>query len=408
MGGYPTALVSALGQDDLRDLVTRLAAIDRPSASDGERQAAELIASELRAAGARLVQLEEEQVHGTYWWPLGLLTGIAALAGFARGRLTGLAAGALAAAGVADDVRHERRWFRRLFLPKRTTVNVHAELGPAHAPRTVVLVAHHDAAHTGLVFHPGLPRWILRRNPKLLERSNTTPGTLWGAFFGPLAVALGSLLGLRALRRAGALVSLGNAAAMADIGLRKVVPGANDNLTGVAAIVSLAHALRARPLEDTRVILLSTGSEESFSEGMQAWGQRHFPSLPRDSTDFICIDTVGSPRLLLLEGEGMLGIHEYPKDLIALIHRCAGEQGVDLMPDLRFRNATDGVISLLAGYRTATLGSVDEYKIPTNYHWPSDTAENVDYDTVADCVRLCEAVLRELQPAGLAEPAVQA
>ncbi len=47
--------MSALGQDDLRDLVTRLAAIERPSASDGERQAAELIASELRAAGARLV-----------------------------------------------------------------------------------------------------------------------------------------------------------------------------------------------------------------------------------------------------------------------------------------------------------------------------------------------------------------
>ena len=400
--------MSALGQDDLRDLVTRLAHIERPSASDGERQAAELIASELRAAGARLVRLEEERVHGTYWWPLGLLTGLAALAGFARGRLTGLAAGAFAAAGVADDVRHERRWFRRLFLPRRTTVNVHAELGPADAARTVVVVSHHDAAHSGIVFHPDPPRWILRRNPKLLERSNTTPGTLWGAFFGPLAVALGSLLGLRALRRAGALISLGNVAAMADIGMRKVVPGANDNLTGVAVIVSLAHALRARPLEDTRVILLSTGSEESFSEGMQAWGHRHFPSLPRDSTDFICVDTVGSPRLLLLEGEGMLGIHEYPKDLIALIHRCAAEQGVDLVPDLRFRNATDGVIALLAGYRTATLGSVDEFKIPSNYHWPTDTAENVDYATVADCVRLCEAVLRELQPARAAEEAVEA
>ncbi|MEX2194497.1 MAG: M28 family peptidase [Thermoleophilaceae bacterium] len=388
--------MNALGQDDLRDLVTRLAAMERPSASDGERRAAELIAAELRAAGAQLVRLEEERVHGTYWWPLGLLTGLAALAGLGRSRVAGVAAGAFAAAGVADDVRHERRWFRRLFLPKRTTVNVHAELGPAGAEHTVVLVAHHDAAHSGLVFHPGPPRWILRRYPKLLEASNTTPGTLWGAFFGPLAVALGSLLGLRPLRRIGALLSLGNAAAMADIGLRKVVPGANDNLTGVAAVVSLAHALRANPLERTRVILLSTGSEESFSEGMQAWGRRHFPSLPTDSTDFICVDTVGSPRLLLLEGEGMLGIHEYPKDLIALIHRCAEEEGVEVVRDLRFRNATDGVVALLAGYRTATLGSVDEFKIPSNYHWPTDTAENVDYTTLAGCVRLVEAVLRAL------------
>lgn len=405
--------MSALGHDQLRDLVTRLAAIERPSASDGEREAAELIAAELRAAGATLVRLEEERVHGTYWWPLGLLTGIAAVAGLARSRLAAVAAGAFAAAGVADDVRHERRWFRWLFLPKRTTVNVHAEIGHADAERTVVFVAHHDAAHSGIVFHPDLPRRLLARYPKLLERSNTTPGTLWGAFFGPLAVALGGLLGMRRLRRAGALVSLGNAAAMADIGMRRVVPGANDNLSGVAAIVSLAHALRADPLEDTRVILLSTGSEESFSEGMQAWGERHFGSLPRESTDFICIDTVGSPRLLLLEGEGMLGIHEYPKDLVALVHRCAEEQGVDVAPNLRFRNATDGVIALLAGYRTATFGSVDEFKIPSNYHWPTDTADNVDYTTVADCVRVCEAVMRALgsgssEPAGAAEAAVEA
>lgn len=401
--------MTALDQTELADLIGRLAAIDRPSASEGERRAAELIAEELRAAGAS-VRLEEERVHGTYWWPLGLLTGLAALAGIRGGRLAATAAGAFAAAGVADDVRHERRWFRRIFLPRRTTVNVHAELGPEGAERTVVLVAHHDAAHSGLAFHPELARWPLRRWPKLLERSNTTPGTLWAAFIGPVAVALGGLLGLRVLRRTGAWISAAFATAMADIGLRDTVPGANDNLTGVAAVVSLGRALRDDLPPGLRLILLSTGSEESFSEGMQAWGRRHFPELPRESTDVICIDTVGSPRLLLLEGEGMLGIHEYPKDLIALIHGCAEDLGVQVVPDLRFRNATDGVIALLAGYRTATLGSVDEFKIPANYHWPTDTAENVDYGTLADCVRLCEAVVRKLvsEPARPAEHAVGA
>ena len=42
-------------------------------------------------------------------------------------------------------------------------------------------------------------------------------------------------------------------------------------------------------------------------------------------------------------------------------------------PNLRLRNATDGLIALRAGYPTVTLGSVDEFKIPTNYHWPTDT-----------------------------------
>ena len=56
---------------------------------------------------------------------------------------------------------------------------------------------------------------------------------------------------------------------MADIGTRASVPGANDNLSAVGAVIALAERLRDRPVKDVRVLLVSTGSEESFSEGMQ-------------------------------------------------------------------------------------------------------------------------------------------
>src|SRR3954451_6955123 len=236
--------MSLLSQEELRERVERLAAIERGSGSAGEREAAELIAADLRECGAR-VRLENESVHGTYWWPIGLLTALAALAGFGRRRLFATLAGAFAAVAVADDVRHEARWFRRFFLPKRKTVNVTAELGPEDAGRTILLVAHHDAAHAGLVFHPELPRWLLSRFPSLAKSAETTPGTLWGAFIGPGMVALGALTGLRRLRLAGAVLSGGYVAAMADIGLRGVVPGANDNLTGVVTLLSLARRLAA-------------------------------------------------------------------------------------------------------------------------------------------------------------------
>ena len=275
-------------------------------------------------------------------------------------------------------------------------MNVLAEIGDPDAEKTVLVVAHHDAAHSGIVFHPEIPRSILRRFPKLLERSNTTPGTMWGAVGGPALVAIASALGLRKLRVLGATISAGYAAAMADIGFRDSVPGANDNLTGVAVLLSLAHALREEPAPSLRMVLLSTGSEESFMEGMRAFARRHFAELPRDRTHVINLDTLGSPRLLLLEGEGMLGIKEYPKDFLALVKSCARQLDIDMVPNLRFRNATDGVIALRAGYRTAALGSVDEFKTPTNYHWPTDTPARVNYDTVADAARLCEAVVRRL------------
>lgn len=383
-----------LNEDELRERIVRLAAIERESASPGERQAAEEIAAELRDLGLE-VRLEEELVHGTYWWPLGLTAGLATLAGAARSRIGGLFGGAVATAAAVDDIRMGPRVLRAA-LPQRMTTNVVAEIGAPDAPQTVVFVAHHDAAHSGLVFHPELPRSIGRRFPALLERAKTTPPTMWAAVAGPVLVALGALLGRRGVRRTGTALSAGFALAMADIGRRPVVPGANDNLTGVAVLLSLARALRDEPIDGLRVILLSTGSEESLMEGMAGYARRHFGRLARESTSFFCIDTVGSPHLLLLDGEGMLGVRDYPAEFTRLVRDCADRLGVYVWPGLRFRNATDGVVALTAGYRSAMLGSVDHFKFPTDYHWPTDTPENVNYGTVADAARLCLAVARRI------------
>jgi hypothetical protein len=378
---------------ELRRIVSRLAAIPRESASPGERRAAEALAEELSARGAR-ARLEDERAHGTYWWPIGILAAAGLAAAIQPSRLTALVA-AGAAVAAADDITGGRQWFRRL-LPHRETTNVVAEVGEEEAPLTVVFVAHVDAAHSGLVFHPEPPRAIGRRFPKLLERTNTTPPTMWGAVAGPALAAAGGLLRIRQLRRAGGVLCAGYLAAMVDIGARRVVPGANDNATGCAVLVSLASALEREPIAGVRTILLATGSEESFMEGMQAFGRRHFPHLPRDRTVFVCLDTLGSPRLLVLVGEGMLGVRPYTHELRELIVGCAEELGIDTVPHLKFHNATDGLIPLVHGYRSAMIGSVDEFKTPTNYHWPTDVPENVDYGSVADAARLSLALLRRL------------
>jgi hypothetical protein len=378
---------------ELRRIVSRLAAIPRESATAGERRAAEALAEELRRHGAR-VRLEDERAHGTYWWPIGILASVGLVATLRRSPLTALAA-AGAALAAADDITGGRQWFRRL-LSHRDATNVVAEVGEAAAPLTVVFVAHVDAAHAGLVFHPELPRAVGRRFPKLLERTNTTPPTMWGAVAGPALAAAGGLLGIRALRRAGGFLCAGYIAAMADIGARGVVPGANDNATGCAVLVSLASALEREPVAGVRTVLLATGSEESFMEGMQAFGRRHFANLPRERTVFVCLDTVGSPRLLVLEGEGMLRVRPYPRELRELILGCAGDLGIETARHLRFHNATDGLIPLVHGYRTAMIGSVDEFKTPTHYHWPTDVPENVHYGSVADAARLSLALLHRL------------
>jgi Zn-dependent M28 family amino/carboxypeptidase len=145
-----------------------------------------------------------------------------------------------------------------------------------------------------------------------------------------------------------------------------------------------------------RVLLVFPGAEESFMEGMVAWCDRHLAALDRGRTSFICVDTVGSPELVALEGEGMLYMNDYPRDLLELIHAAADELGIFVHRDLRFRNATDGLIPLKRGYRSSMLGSIDEFKIPPNYHWPTDTADRVDYGTVAATARICRRVIERI------------
>ena len=169
--------------DALRSLVERLSTLTRESGSDDERRAAELIAAELIAAGAERVRLEDERVHGTYWWPVGLPTAAAAAAGALGRRGLAVFAGALGAFSVAGDIRFGPRPLRRV-LPQRTTVNVVGEIGPADAPRTVVLVSHHDAAHTGLIFSPTPVRVLTERFPAAIERTDTGPPLMWGAVGG--------------------------------------------------------------------------------------------------------------------------------------------------------------------------------------------------------------------------------
>ena len=384
-------------EQQARETVEHLASFERGSASEGEHRAARLIASRLDALGAPAV-VERESAHGGYWLPLGLMTLLAGLASLTRSRLAWLLAGGAMAAAVADDTGGGPKLFRRL-LPRRPTWNVVATAGDPAASRTVVVVAHHDAAHWSLLFSPVVPEFFGRKFPRALEGADTTPPVMFPVFAGPVAVFLAGLTGSRLLRRLGTVLSLGSAAVFAEIGSRSVVPGANDNLSGVAVLLGLAGSLREEPVEGVRVLLVSTGSEESFMEGMQAFGRRHFPALPRESTSFICVDTVGSPTLMELEGEGMLVMRDYPREFKDLVSRAAADEGVELVRGLRFRNATDGLISLKAGYPTVMLGSITRFKAPANYHWPTDTADRVNYRTVAGAIRVCRRAI-ELIAAG--------
>jgi acetylornithine deacetylase/succinyl-diaminopimelate desuccinylase-like protein len=380
---------------DLRHTIEHLTGWERPSASDGERRAAVWISDQLNRMGYDS-SVEEERAHGTYWWPVGIFAALGALGGLLGRRVLGTLLGAFGAFGVWEECGLWRGHWTRRFLPKKPTWNVVARGGDPDAERTLVIVAHHDAAHTGMAFDFTAVRWYANRWPEKVENGRVWPGTMGLVFLGPLLVAVGSLLGLRPVRKAGTVLSIGSTLSMADIGLRGTVPGANDNLSAVAAMLEVAERLAAEPVSGLRVLFVSTGSEESFEEGMAGFLDTHEHELPRASTDILVLDTVGSPRLILLEGEGMLVRRPYDEPLKAQVKAAADEAGVEILREHWLSFGSDALLALRRGYRTALIASFDEHKLPSNYHQHTDTADRIDYDTVAAAAKVTEATARRL------------
>jgi MYXO-CTERM domain-containing protein len=382
----------------LRSVVEQLAVIPRLPTSDGERRAAELIRDRLAALGCR-VAVEEVPAFSSYPAPIGMLSAAGLAASFARRRSVAVLGGALAAAGVVDDITGRWSVCRRLFMRRRTAWNVVAQCGDPDAAATLYVLAHHDAAPSGVVFAQVVERWLAANRPEIVAAMTQNPPLWWPVIGGPALVALGAALGSRWLRWSGAVCSAGSLAAMIDIGSRPAVPGANDNLSGVAVLVALAARLRARPVANLRVVLVSAGAEEALQEGIRGFARTHL--VPPDSRPawFLNLDTVGSGRLVLLEGEGPVRMHDYDPAFKELVASAAASERIDLWRGLRSRNSTDGVVPSRLGYPTATLVSLDAQKLIPNYHLDTDLPENVDYGCVAQALRLAEAVTRRLAAA---------
>jgi len=379
--------------------IHELAGMQRPSASEGERIAAEAIATHLRELGCD-VRVEPERAHGGYWWPIGLANAVAAAAALTalgnrrpRARLAAAVAAGTAAAALWDDLGQGGRWLRRL-LPRRSTFNVVAETGDPGAERTIVVVAHHDAAHSGLVFHPALGQIGPRLAPKHHERAQQTAPIMFAVWLGPVAIGVGAVVGAARLLRAGLALSLGSIAVMADIGSRPVVPGANDNLTAVGAVIALAQRLRDEPLRGARVVLVSTGSEESFSEGMSGFVARHGAELDPSRTELLCLECLGGARLIVVEGEGMLRMRDYSPAMCDALAAAADQAGVSIERGAKTVAATDALVALRAGYPVVTLASMEDTKLPLNYHWPNDVPENLRWPTIERAIDVSEQFVR--------------
>ncbi|MEA2272010.1 MAG: hypothetical protein QOI98_718 [Solirubrobacteraceae bacterium] len=379
----------------LRADVEALAAMTRDSAGIGERASSRWIAGRLEESGAHDVRVEPFRYQSTYAWAQGLHTA----AGLLATRIRGVGGAALALGALASlelEVSGRRQWLRR-FLPAGEGANVVARI-PATGARvaTLVLVAHHDAARTGMVFRTrvteaGAARRLKRRSIDPYVAPIAVPGFGLAAF-GSLARGRAGAL---ARRVAQALLGAGILAGL-DIATERTVPGANDNATGVAALIALASRFAAEPLAGVDVVLVAPGCEESGMGGMAAYLAGHGGDLNPENTLVLGLDTLGSGTPVVLEAEGALLRHRYRDEDLDLADAGAHRAGVEAPERWRIGGWTDAILAVFAGLPAISLLSVGPKGIFTHYHHPTDVPSHVDYDCVERCVALAGAIAEEL------------
>ncbi|MGZ9112450.1 MAG: M28 family metallopeptidase [Rhodoplanes sp.] len=358
----------------------------RRPASRSERLAAEVVRDALRGSGVEAVT-EPFAGYSSFGYPYGVVAALASAPALLPRRRRGVrgAIAAIAATALAGEGGLVHTPLSRL-LSRGESRNVTATIEPRRAvERTVCVMAHLDTSRSGLLFDPRfagiLYHWIALQSLATL----ILPAE-------PLLARTGPGRALVATARSVCVVGL---ALLVERELRGAdVPGANDNASGVGAVVQLAAEAAAAPLEATRLVVLLNGCEESGLLGAQAYLRAHDTS----GWLFLNFDGVGAPATLrYLPSEGLLRKWAADPSLVTLAERIRGER-----PELGLEPA-DGAIGLTydatavlaRGGRALTFVAGDGGRIP-NYHQPSDTVENLDLGTLARAIAVGRAMIEAI------------
>jgi hypothetical protein len=374
------------------EVIRRLCSFEgRLAGTDAERRAANYLAERLREQGRR-AEIEPTYVHPQYGLvqaahcALGVAGSLVAIAQPAVGFALVLAA----ATSMYLDLNGRFYLLRRLFF-RRASQNVLSPAPNRGAPARVILCAHYDTARTGAAFSPGSVGRAAR-----LQRALPFPIGPFRILFWALALLL-PILGLRmagvegtwlsALQLPQTLVLVVGIFALVDIELSDVVPGANDNASGVAVALATAQDLDSDPPENLDVWVLLTGAEECLQEGIRSFLRTHGNDLESDSTYFVCLDTVGHGTHVAYEVSGgwVVSYQLDPRltelcDAIATADR-EGKDRYAAEP-LRRGIATDGTRARLAGYPAITISCRSEDGVVPHLHRSTDTPETIESDAL--------------------------
>lgn len=196
----------------------------------------------------------------------------------------------------------------------------------------------------------------------------------------------------------------GAIAVMFFVNFNITVEGANDNLTGTMASVAIMKYLEDNGIrfENTEVVAMAAGSEESGLRGSRAYVKRHIDELKEIPTVFIGLETFRDYDSIAIYARDMTGTVKMDPRVCSLVKKAGEYAGVDLPYSSVYVGASDGAAVQKLGVPAVTLASMDPGP-PRYYHTRGDAADNMDLKTVEKCLDIALNTLFIYDEQGLQE-----
>lgn len=182
------------------------------------------------------------------------------------------------------------------------------------------------------------------------------------------------------------------------VNYRRVVDGANDNLSGCYMGIALLKALKDEGIEfeNTELGVVLTGSEEAGLRGAKAWCEAHKGEFDDVPTFIFSFDTIHDPKFLMVNYRDLNGTVKADTDASDLFMEAADELGIQckkgMVPPLG--GATDSAAFAQGGFRAAGITGLN-HKLESYYHTRRDSYDNMNLDGLADCFAATVKVLEK-------------
>jgi Zn-dependent M28 family amino/carboxypeptidase len=174
-----------------------------------------------------------------------------------------------------------------------------------------------------------------------------------------------------------------------------IMPGANDDASGTAAVIELAHALASGKPTKRGILFVCYGSEEMGGFGSRYFGEH--PPVPLTSIIAnLELEMIGSqdPKLpkghLMMTGFERSNFGEILKKNGALVSK-------DPYPEENFFRRSDNYSLALKGIVAHTVSG---WAVVPTYHQPTDTIANLNIEFMAKAIQSLIAPLRSIANGG--------